>query len=93
MREVGSAAWGRYGFADAFNPQTGWVAHDVLGIDLGIMLIMAENLRTEFVWRTFMQAPEVRRGMALAGFQPTSAPSTSRAIARRESGDLTAPAE
>jgi hypothetical protein len=72
MRELGgSALWGRYGFADAFNPHTGWTATDVIGIDLGIMLVMAENLRTELVWDTFMRAPEVQRGMRLAGFAPT----------------------
>jgi hypothetical protein len=71
MRDVGGdAIWGRYGFADAFNPQTGWVASDVIGIDLGIMLVMAENLRSELVWRTFMRAAEVQRGMKLAGFKP-----------------------
>lgn len=71
MRELGGKnLWGRYGFADAFNPQTGWVARDVLGIDLGIMLVMAENLRTELVWKTFMRAPEVQRGLHLAGFTP-----------------------
>ena len=31
---------------DAFHPQAGWYGPDVLGIDLGIMLLMAENLRT-----------------------------------------------
>jgi hypothetical protein len=69
MRETGgSAVWGRYGFADAFNPQTGWTSPDVIGIDLGIMLVMAENLRTGLVWQRFMRAPEVQRGMKLAGF-------------------------
>ena len=71
MRELGGAAlWGRYGFADAFNPHTGWTAADVIGIDVGIMLVMAENLRSELVWSTFMRAPEVQRGMRLAGFSP-----------------------
>ncbi len=70
MREVGGAAvWGRYGFADAFNPQTGWVSPDVIAIDVGITMLMAENMRTGFVWRTFMKAPEVQRGMQLAGFR------------------------
>lgn len=69
MRAVGGAnVWTRYGFVDAFNPETGWVDHDVIGIDVGITLVMAENLRTGLVWRDFMQAPEVRRGMLAAGF-------------------------
>ena len=60
--------WGRYGFADAFDPHTGWVSPDVIGIDAGITLVMAENLRSGSVWRNFMQAPEVQRGLRLAGF-------------------------
>jgi hypothetical protein len=69
MREKGgNAVWGKYGFVDAFNPQTGWVAEDVIAIDNGIMLVMAENLQSGFVWQNFMRAPEVKRGMQLAGF-------------------------
>jgi hypothetical protein len=73
MRDTGPAAvWGRYGFADAFNPETGWVSPDVIGIDDGITLVMAENLRSGLVWHKFMRAPEVRRGMQLAGFLPNT---------------------
>jgi len=75
MRTLGGVqVWGRYGFADAFNPQTGWVSSDVIGIDVGITLIMAENLRSGFVWEHFMQAPEVRRAIRLAGFAPATQP-------------------
>ncbi len=74
MRTIGGAdVWGRYGFADAFNPETGWVSSDVIGIDVGITLVMAENLRTGMVWDTFMRAPEVQRGMDLAGFKQEQA--------------------
>jgi hypothetical protein len=74
MRAIGgNEAWGRYGFADAFNPETGWASPDVIGIDVGITLVMAENLRSGFVWDTFMRAPEVQRGMELAGFSPPPA--------------------
>jgi hypothetical protein len=67
MRErYGDRVWKRYGFIDAFNPQTGWYAPDVIGIDVGITMLMAENLRSEFVWRTFMKNPESVRGMKLA---------------------------
>jgi hypothetical protein len=70
MREVGGEkVWRRYGFVDAFNPQTGWTSPDVIGIDVGITLLMAENLRSGLVWRVFMQSPEVRLGMWLAGFR------------------------
>jgi hypothetical protein len=64
----GDKIWSRYGFVDAFNPETGWVDTDVIGIDLGITLLMAENARTGFVWAVFMQAPEVQSALARAGF-------------------------
>jgi hypothetical protein len=63
-------AWCRYGFVDAFNPLTSWFDTDVIGIDVGITMLMAENARTGFVWETFMKNPEARRGMANAGFKP-----------------------
>lgn len=47
----GGKIYGPYGFADAFNPHTGWVGSDVIGIDQGITLLMAENLRSDFVWK------------------------------------------
>ncbi len=73
MRRVGGdRVWGRYGFADSFNPHNGWVSGDVIGIDQGIMLVMAENLRSGLVWENFMRAPEVRRALELAGFRPTT---------------------
>jgi hypothetical protein len=63
------SAWSQYGFVDAFNPLTKWYDHDVIGIDVGITLLMAENLRSGFVWDTFMQNLEARRGMVRAGFK------------------------
>lgn len=69
-------AWSRYGFVDAFNPLTEWYDTDVVGIDTGITMLMAENLRTGFVWETFMKSPEARRGMELAGFKPYKAASS-----------------
>ena len=61
-------AWQLYGFVDAFNPLTGWFDNDVVGIDVGIMALMAENQRTGFVWQTFMENPEAVNAMTLAGF-------------------------
>jgi hypothetical protein len=65
----GQRAWTRYGFVDAFNPLTGWYDSDVIGIDTGITMLMAENARTGFVWKTFMKNPEAQRGMTRAGFK------------------------
>jgi hypothetical protein len=64
-------AWSRYGFVNAFNPRNGWYDSDVIAIDTGITLLMAENLRTGFVWKTFMKNPEARRGLERAGFEPS----------------------
>ena len=63
----GDKIWKRYGFVDAFNPQTGWVGQEVLGIDQGITLVQAENARTGMIWALFMQAPEVQLALRKAG--------------------------
>jgi hypothetical protein len=63
----GTKIWGRYGFVDAFNPHTGWVNPDVVGIDVGITMLMADDLATGWVWRNFESSPAVRRGLIKAG--------------------------
>lgn len=70
QRRFGERIYGRYGFTDAFNPTTGWINPDVIGIDLGITLLSAENLRTGRVWHWFMKNPEVEAGLARAGVLP-----------------------
>jgi hypothetical protein len=65
-RRFGQRIYGRYGFADAFHPTDGWVNPDVIGIDLGITLLSAENLRTGRVWRWFMQNTEIVSAMERA---------------------------
>jgi hypothetical protein len=67
--EFRAPIWRPYGFCDAFNLQADWFAPDVLGIDQGPILLMIENHRTGRVWKTFMRAPEIRRGLERAGFQ------------------------
>jgi len=61
-------AWVKYSFVDAFNPLTGWYDADVLGIDLGITMLMAENHRSGFVWNTFMKNSEAQFAMQKVGF-------------------------
>jgi hypothetical protein len=58
-RRFGERIYARYGFADAFHPTSGWTNPDVIGIDLGITLLSAENLRTGRVWTWFMKNPEI----------------------------------
>ncbi len=71
-KQYGAVAWNRYGFINAFNPLTKWTGTDVIGIDTGITMLMAENLRTSFVWEVFMKNAEAKRGLERAGFKPYS---------------------
>ncbi|MGH7247788.1 MAG: glucoamylase family protein, partial [Pseudomonadota bacterium] len=68
-REFGDRIYSRYGFVDAFDPADGWVGKDVIGIDAGITLLSAENLRTGFVWKCFMHSPAVARAIVRIGFE------------------------
>jgi hypothetical protein len=68
QEKYGNTVWQPYGFVDAFNPATGWVASGQITINSGITLLMAENTRTGFFWKTFMKNPEVRLAMNNAGF-------------------------
>jgi hypothetical protein len=65
----GATIWKRYGFVDAWNPHTGWVNPDVVGIDVGITALMAANLRDGMVWRTMSRDAAVQRGFDRAGFK------------------------
>ena len=67
----GEHAWSRYGFVNAFNPLKNWYDRAVIGIDTGISLVMAENLRTGLVWNAFMKSAEAQRGLKRAGFEST----------------------
>ena len=65
--KFGDRVYARYGFVDAFNPNTGWVDSDVIGINVGIILLSAENLRSGNVWRWFMKNAEIPRAMEKVG--------------------------
>lgn len=80
----GDELFGRYGFADAFNPTLrtpgpplhhgrivsglAWFDTDYLGIDQGPILAMVENWRSEFVWKLTRQNADIVRGMCRAHF-------------------------
>jgi hypothetical protein len=70
--KFGERIYGKYAFADAFNPNTGWVGPDVIGINVGITLLSAENLRTGNVWRWFMRNREIDKAMRLIKLLPVS---------------------
>ena len=60
--------WGPYGLKDAYNIKESWTATDYLGIDQGPIVLMIENARTGAIWEAFMTHPDVRTGLARAGF-------------------------
>jgi hypothetical protein len=79
--KYGTKLYGEYGFRDAFNPtyryparvsngstSSGWFDVDYLGIDQGPILLMAENLRSGFIWKLMQKNPHIRRGLTKAGF-------------------------
>lgn len=61
--QFGPYVYGRYGFVDAFHPLSLWSNPDVVGINTGITLLSAENLRTGNVWRWFNRSSDVKRAM------------------------------
>jgi hypothetical protein len=68
LGSFGNPSWGRYGFVDAFHPAANWYDTDCIGIDQGISTLMAENLRSGLIWKTFMSNPEALNAMQLVGF-------------------------
>ena len=68
-QKYGNQIYGRYGFVDAFNPNTGWVDTDVIGINAGIILLSAENARSGNIWKWFMRNEEIPRAMRAIGLE------------------------
>ncbi len=66
--KLGDKLWGEYGFYDAFNLSDPWFADSYLAIDQGPIVGMIENYRSGLLWRLFMSAPEVKKGMKDLGF-------------------------
>ncbi|MDB4909096.1 MAG: hypothetical protein JWO05_3880 [Gemmatimonadetes bacterium] len=80
----GDGLFGKYGFVDAFNPTLrtpgpplhhghieaglSWFDTDYLAIDLGPIVGMVENWRSEFVWGLMKRDANVVRGLCRAGF-------------------------
>jgi hypothetical protein len=67
--DLGDRLWGPRGFADAFQPATGWVAASRLAIDQAPIVVMIENHRSALPWTLFMSVPEVREGLRRLGFR------------------------
>lgn len=69
MRRDHPEAWGRYGFPNGYNPTQNWVGPDVIGIDLGMMLLAVENYRTGLPMRLSASHPAVKRGIQRTGLR------------------------
>ncbi|HEX6090848.1 MAG TPA: glucoamylase family protein [Gemmatimonadales bacterium] len=82
-RTYGEPLFSTYGFLDAFNPTfladvplqhgrlvpgVAWFDTDYLGIDQGPILLMAENYRSELIWKYMRRHPAIIRGLRRAGF-------------------------
>lgn len=66
--DLGNRLWGEYGFKDAFNETKNWYAKSYLAINEGPIIVMIENYRSQLLWRLFMSAPEIHKGLTKLGF-------------------------
>jgi hypothetical protein len=51
---------GGFGFVDSFNLDQKYASDDIVGIDVGPMLLAIENARTGLVWRLFSSHPTAK---------------------------------
>jgi hypothetical protein len=65
-------SWGRYGFTTGINPSQNWRSPDVIGIDIGQMLLCIEAARDRLPYRWTMSHPAVKKGLAKAGLKKTN---------------------
>lgn len=63
-----SETWGVAGFYDAHSQNFQWTAPVYLAIDQGPQMVMLENYRSGLLWKLFMNAPEVKKGLIDLGF-------------------------
>lgn len=71
-RRLYPKAYGKYGFANAIHPTKNWIDPDVIGIDLGMVMLSIENYRDGLPHRLLERSPIVQIGMKRAGFHKTS---------------------
>lgn len=66
--DLGDKIWGDFGFYDAFSEQYDWYPQRYLAMDQGPIIVMIENYRTGLLWRHFMSAPEIQKGLKRLDF-------------------------
>ena len=72
FRQKYPASYGQYGFASGINPTKDWTGPDVIGIDLGQMLLNIENARDGLPNRWMMGHPKVQAAYRKIGLVKTS---------------------
>ncbi len=70
IRQRYPKSWTRYGFVEALRPDKDWYDPDVIANDLGMITLMAENLRAGSIWKFFMKNDNLRDAMRAVGFEP-----------------------
>lgn len=63
LRYGNGRLWTEFGFVDSFAPSQNWVSEWRLAINQGPVVAMIENFRSGLLWRLFMNAPEIKRGL------------------------------
>ncbi len=69
--DLGDKLFGPMGFYDAYNPsmpEDKQVVKSYLAIDQGPIAVMIENHRSGLLWKLFMSAPEISKGLSELGF-------------------------
>jgi len=66
------SANGRYGFPNGLNPSKKWTDPDVIGIDLGMMLMCLQDAKDGLPQRLSMESPIIQRGFKRAGLHRTN---------------------
>jgi hypothetical protein len=51
-----------------FDP-LGWISEGCFGLDQGLIVLMIENYRSQFMWNLMRECPYVRTGLRRAGFR------------------------
>jgi hypothetical protein len=64
-------AQGKYGFADAYSPETLTSEKKHLAIDQGPIVVMIENYRSGLVWNLMMKNAHIINGLLRAGISTT----------------------
>lgn len=76
FREEYPEVTGEYCFKCSFNPifwaespdKPGWTSEYFYGLNLGPMVLMIENYRSQFLWRLMKRCPYIVAGLRRAGF-------------------------